>query len=939
MKKILLLLLVGLLVQTQVVGQTVYQLPNPGFEDWPGTDITTEPTAWNSFPTAQCNVPNIAWVINVCSMGKIVNSLQLERSTDIRENASGQYSCKIKARDAGIQGVLEATANGTLTTGQIRVGVSDPVDSPENHNRTLASNGADLKQIWHGMPDSIRFWAKFTCPSATQEARMHAIIHDNHDYTDPENSTAHANYVVAKALCQFTKGDEKWHQYSVAFDYNYPATTPAFLLLTFTTNAIAGSGSGNDHLYIDDVEFVYNTHLTDLMVGGVSIPGFQQDKLEYTHYLCSGVAYPNITTLTGFTRVTAEISQASEFNGGEATITVKHSGWHPDSSRVYTVNFVHIDKPATQPVAAICGTGEVLMSATPKAATARWYNAATEGTLLETGNSYAAIVTESTTFYVSSYDSDLDCESERVPLTVTVNPTPSTPSVVPFKHSGGTVDLPATPGSNGNQCRWYESAESTEILTTANTYTVYISENVSYFVSTYNTTTQCESERVELVISIDSNIAYPVISSQTLCEPTACVLAPSGNNSDITYIWSLGTTILDTANTYTTPVLYETTTYTVSSLSEITGIQSDPLKVTITVGQSSNDTLETVIACGEHIWNGTTYTEGQWISHTFQSKYGCDSTVSFELIINQPSPVILIYDTTCQGETYTENGFNLPMQMQAGTHTHNMGLTNEQGCDSTITLYLTVNRIYVSEITRIACDFCEWEGKTYTESVLDTVSYQTINGCDSIITLNLTINYSSLLTDYIVDLCQGEDYNENDFSLPIQTDTGTFVHYRNLKNSTDCDSIIRLTLTVHPVSVTHIRDTIKVGETYTANGFDIETTKTGAHRDTLYIASSFGCDSTVVLLLIVVPDVGVEQYAKNIMIELLPNPANDYAIIRTEKAIEKVEIINIDGKLLETQYLAGEQERRINLSSYAKGFYFVKVTTNEGVITKKLIIQ
>ena len=35
---------------------------------------------------------------------------------------------------------------------------------------------------------------------------------------------------------------------------------PAFILITFTTNAIAGAGSGKDTLFLDDIEFVYVDH-------------------------------------------------------------------------------------------------------------------------------------------------------------------------------------------------------------------------------------------------------------------------------------------------------------------------------------------------------------------------------------------------------------------------------------------------------------------------------------------------------------------------------------------------------------------------------------------------------------------------------------------------------------------------------------------------------
>src|SRR5690606_12845797 len=64
-------------------------------------------------------------------------------------------------------------------------------------------------------------------------------------------------------------------------------------------------------------------------------------------------------------------------------------------------------------------------------------------------------------------------------------------------------------------------------------------------------------------------------------------------------------------------------------------------------------------------------------------------------------------------------------------------LTSSGGCDSIVTLYLTVNRSDTTTIDTTVCESYYWSLKdsTYTASGTDTVLYQNINGCDSIITL------------------------------------------------------------------------------------------------------------------------------------------------------------------------------------------------------------
>ena len=93
----------------------------------------------------------------------------------------------------------------------------------------------------------------------------------------------------------------------------------------------------------------------------------------------------------------------------------------------------------------------------------------------------------------------------------------------------------------------------------------------------------------------------------------------------------------------------------------------------------------------------------------------------------------------CQGSAYTENGFNVS---QIGVYTQNLQTIN--GCDSVVTLTLTVNPVYSFTI-----DATINQGETYQENGFNvseagtyTQNLQTVNGCDSVIVLNLTVNSS-----------------------------------------------------------------------------------------------------------------------------------------------------------------------------------------------------
>ena len=71
------------------------------------------------------------------------------------------------------------------------------------------------------------------------------------------------------------------------------------------------------------------------------------------------------------------------------------------------------------------------------------------------------------------------------------------------------------------------------------------------------------------------------------------------------------------------------------------------------------------------------------------------------------------------------------------------------GCDSLVTLDLTINNSYSTTDVQGACDSYTWiDGNTYTTSN-NTASFMlsSMTGCDSLVTLDLTIDNSLTGTD------------------------------------------------------------------------------------------------------------------------------------------------------------------------------------------------
>ncbi|MBU46123.1 MAG: hypothetical protein CMD28_01705, partial [Flavobacteriales bacterium] len=78
-------------------------------------------------------------------------------------------------------------------------------------------------------------------------------------------------------------------------------------------------------------------------------------------------------------------------------------------------------------------------------------------------------------------------------------------------------------------------------------------------------------------------------------------------------------------------------------------------------------------------------------------------------------------------------------------------------------------------------------------------------------------------------------------------------------------------------------------------------------------------------------------------LDVYPNPSkNVFNVTFTSEDVQDLEVrvINIVGDVIYTENLqqfVGEYTKSIDLAAYTKGVYFLEITTNNGVVNKKLI--
>ena len=197
------------------------------------------------------------------------------------------------------------------------------------------------------------------------------------------------------------------------------------------------------------------------------------------------------------------------------------------------------------------------------------------------------------------------------------------------------------------------------------------------------------------------------------------------------------------------------------------------VRLHLTIGRKFKDT--SVIACDSYTWYGTTLTPSGDYGHTIVggASNGCDSVIRLHLTVRRTSRG----DTTATAcDRFVWYGM---VYRSSTTPIHHF--TNAVGCDSTVTLRLTIYRSSTGEDTVTTCHPYTWTagtGYTYTESS-DTSTYTLPNryGCDSTVTLHLTIS-GTLGTVYTDTAC--ESYTWHVYGDSVYTQSGLYVcHYYN----------------------------------------------------------------------------------------------------------------------------------------------------------------
>jgi hypothetical protein len=497
--------------------------------------------------------------------------------------------------------------------------------------------------------------------------------------------------------------------------------------------------------------------------------------------------------------------------------------------------------------------------------------------------------------------------------------------------TNGGATASSTSGTTPYTYAWSNAATTPSITgVAAGSYTITITDASGC--SSSSTTVITEPSLLVSTISLDSNESCINMMDGGL------TAGQTGGTSSYSYDWS---------NTATT--------------ASITGLTAGTFSVTVTDANGCTDSTSMVIVHGLATASSNTLTvcdsvvspSGMytWVStgvylDTLTNSIGCDSVITTNLtVLNTTTSTQTI--TTC--DAYNSPGGSF---IWTASGTYSAVIPNAAGCDSLMTINLTIIHSTDTTISVVACgNYVSTSGQNWTSSgtYLDVIPNAA--GCDSNITVNLTINNIASISQS-PEICSGDSIQvgSNWYSLP-----GTYTD--SLIASTGCDSVIitMLTVEVVDVTVTDFGKTLRADNVFATSyqwincdsnnaivtGATGQMFTPGSEGNYAVVVSSTNCSDTSICTY--VNPLGINEVSSVININVYPNPtevAESYVNIEVETSSPYDIIIrDLTGKVVYSKNDISVIKTEVDITKFAAGTFFIEIKTKTGNSYSKLIVM
>jgi uncharacterized repeat protein (TIGR03803 family) len=363
-----------------------------------------------------------------------------------------------------------------------------------------------------------------------------------------------------------------------------------------------------------------------------------------------------------------------------------------------------------------------------------------------------------------------------------------------------------------------------------------------------------------------------------------------------------------------------------------------PSSKLIEIGNKRSFSILNETACDKYNFNGKILTASGTYYDTIPNAAGCDSLITLNLTLLKSS-ISTLSATACSAYQ-----FNGRLLKTSGTYFDK--IPNAAGCDSIIVLFLTILQPTSSALSIIACDEFQFGNKLITRSGVYVDTLVNSAGCDSVITLHLTIHHRTSSAIY-VSACNSYTSPSGKYTL---TTGGTYTD--TIPNAAGCDSVITIDLQVDHVDTSVIRDrSVLISKDIGANHqwIDCDNGNTPIDGETFltYTAHKNGHYAVIVSQGVCVDTSAVYEILltgftdpASIEITLYPNPTSGNFTIDLGRVYPDVmiTITRYDAEVIKTERIFNSRIVDLNMDE-PPGIYTVNIITDRNNFNFKVIKQ
>ncbi|MEE1541171.1 MAG: hypothetical protein UF067_01770, partial [Paludibacteraceae bacterium] len=237
--------------------------------------------------------------------------------------------------------------------------------------------------------------------------------------------------------------------------------------------------------------------------------------------------------------------------------------------------------------------------------------------------------------------------------------------------------------------------------------------------------------------------------------------------------------------------------------------ECDSIIRTVSINIGAKDTTINLFGCNKLTIGDQTFEKDTVLYDSLKTASGCDSVVIRNIDIYKTKVDTLIDTTACDKATKPsrfnrDKGERVIYETTKSKEVFSDTLKSKYcDCDSMIQYYILGVKGYstpeelIEPVDTVGCDSVIYEGLSNTKSKTRRIVYSNMAGCDSVVTVNITVNYSEF-EDSVIHACD---------SLLYVTKTGEEIWFKESTMYSDrlkgvvpvcgCDSVWNVSINIH----------------------------------------------------------------------------------------------------------------------------------------------